>query len=54
MSKVLPISGPRTTSARVATYHFYTKLMISVLTLRFEAFQPSHEAPAGEPLACPP
>ena len=31
-------SEPPTTSAHVATYHFYTRRMISVLSLRFEAF----------------
>lgn len=38
MSKALPYKGPRTTSAHVATYHFCTRLMISVLRLSFEAF----------------
>ncbi len=37
--KRYPYSGPRTTSAHVATYHFCTRLMISVPRLRFEAFR---------------
>jgi hypothetical protein len=34
-----PYSGPHTTSAHVATYHFCMRLMISVLSLKVEAFR---------------
>jgi hypothetical protein len=44
VSKALPIFlaphfWPRTTSARVATYHFCARVMISVIILKFEAFR---------------
>ncbi|MEY4701958.1 MAG: hypothetical protein RL326_2145 [Pseudomonadota bacterium] len=37
--KRYPYSWPRATSAPVASYHFCTRLMISVLSLKFEAFR---------------
>ena len=41
VSKALPVFRPHTTSAPLATYHFCTRRMISVLRLKIETFPPS-------------